>query len=234
MGSGASQQSGDKPAFEGNVAGAIVNKQNLLANLTPLASGDDNNQPPGAAMALAALLQHMAGVEGVFLTREQMRASFVPAEGDTAAACEAWCGTLVDCFSPDYDTAERRPWEKETRSRRFVDDLEGTLCISGDHGPGALGRWGRRFDPASAVNPTLAPLAGCGASTRVASYLSKVPADAPVRADAEAGALEFLVTLGTIEGVKCLRWSTTYKGKGGKFGAHTFPPDEAENFWVYV
>ena len=140
----------------------------------------------------------------------------------------------MDCFSPDYDTAERQPWEKETRSRRFVDDIEGALCISGDHGPGALGQWGRRFDPVSAVNPTLAPAADCDASTRVASYLSKVPADAPVRADAEAGALEFLVTLGTIEGVKALRWSTTYRGSGGKFGAHTFPPDEAENFWVYV
>ena len=43
-----------------------------------------------------------------------------------------------------------------------------------------------------------------------------------------------VVTLGTIRGAKCARWSTVYKGAGGKFGAENFPADEAENFWVYV
>jgi len=201
--------------YEGNPHGAIVDKAKLIEALAKL-DGD------GASLAVAC------APPGVTLTRAEMVAEFTPmaAVADEAA----WTGTLVDCFSPNYDTSERKPWEKNAWSRRFVENIGDELCISGDYGDK---QWGRRFDATTDAYPTLTT-PDPKSATRTTSFLCQVPPDAPARADAENGALEFVVTLGTIRGTKALRWSTTYKGAGGKFGEQTFPPDDGENIWVYV
>ena len=219
MGAGAStEKSAQERKSYGNLAGAVVSAKALRAALD--GAGDDD-------VSLYALAQ-----KATTFSRDDLARTFTP----LATATEAdWVGTFVDCFSPDYDTAERPPWAMHCWSHRYVDLNEGELQISGYHGT-AGSEWGRRFDKTTDVNPVLA--AGDGPAARVTSFLCKVPADAPVRADAEAGALEFVVTLGTVAHkstrTKCLRWSTVYKGAGGKFGAFEFPPQADENFWVMV
>ena len=49
-------------------------------------------------------------------TNAQWFAAFEPATG--AVAAETWAGTLVDLFSPDYMSAERKPWDTNPKSRR--------------------------------------------------------------------------------------------------------------------
>ena len=54
-------------------------------------------------------------------------AAFTPWEG--TATDEDWAGPLVDLFSPDYMTAERKPWDTPAlypNSRRFIDLRDGS------------------------------------------------------------------------------------------------------------
>ena len=65
-------------------------------------------------------------------------AAFTPWEG--TATDEDWAGPLVDLFSPDYLTAERKPWdtpELYPNSRRFIDLRDGELQVSEDLGDGS-------------------------------------------------------------------------------------------------
>ena len=146
------------------------------------------------------------------------------------AALVDWVGTYYDLFSPDYNTAERQPWDTAPSSRKFIDLHHGELQVSADLGEGTC--WGRRFNPKASVNPVFIPSEDL--STCTTSFISMVPPDAPVYADAQAGALEFEVVMGEAFGCKCLCWSTLYRGKGGKYGEHVVPASACDNFWLGV
>lgn len=152
--------------------------------------------------------------------------SFVPAKEPVGD--KEWTGTLIDTFSPDFFDPKRKPWDPERKGRRFIDIGEnGDICISGSDGDGS--QWGRRFDKTTSVNPTISKGTS---SDRKCSFLSKAPEDT----DAKAGALNFIVELGTVldGSIKCIRWTTLYEGKGGTFKGVVHPPSQAENFWCYV
>ena len=160
MGAGAStEKSAQERKSYGNLAGAVVSAKALRAALD--GAGDDD-------VSLYALAQ-----KATTFSRDDLARTFTP----LATATEAdWVGTFVDCFSPDYDTAERPPWDMHCWSRRYVDLNEGELQISGYHGT-AGSEWGRRFDKTTEVNPVLA--AGDGPAARVTSFLCKVPRTRP-------------------------------------------------------
>jgi len=225
MGGGVSTQAQAKSGYNGNLAGAILRDREQFAG--KLSNGETHALMGMVGGALEALA---ADEPGPFLSREEMKAEFVSMDEikGSEATEEDWVGEFVDCFSPNYDTPERQPWDNNLQSRRWVDLVDGELRISGDYGTGTT--WGRRFEPEKVDNPVLV---GTGAR-RETNFISQMPADAPPRADAENGALEFIVTLGQIRGAKCLRWSTLYKGAGGKFAAITAPPDDGENYWVCI
>jgi len=82
------------------------------------------------------------------------------------------------------------------------------------------------------VNPTLT--ATDAPNTKKTSFFSKVPEDAPIYADAKAGALDFTLTLGLAFGQKVLKWNGLYDGKGGSFGGEMVPPSDCDNFWRFI
>lgn len=150
-------------------------------------------------------------------TKEEYAAAFERLEETKEAD---WCGVYADMFSPD---------DKNPDSRRFVDLTDGKLQVSADTGSE---KWGRRFDPTTEVNPTLA-VTDVG-SVRKTSFKSKVPKDAPVWPQVEAGALNFTLTLGTAFGERVIKWNGLYDGKGGEFGGNMAPPTDCDNFWRLV
>uniref|UniRef100_A0A7S3UYK4 Uncharacterized protein n=1 Tax=Heterosigma akashiwo TaxID=2829 RepID=A0A7S3UYK4_HETAK len=153
--------------------------------------------------------------------KEKMAANFLGWQG--RALPPDWCGELVDLFSPD---------DKNPDSRRFIDWIDETMCISADTGGE---KWGRKWDKETSVNPIL-NYKTPGVTTT--NFASKVPDDAPdaVKAEVAAGALCFTVTMGTVFGQKVLKWNGLYDGKGGHFtpaGGHV-PASDTDNFWVYT
>ena len=193
-----------------------------------------------AAPAVGVLAVGFAAYYGLRLRKDMhvkaMRAkpssewvsAFVPWEGTSTDA--DWAGALVDLYSPDYMSAERKPWDTNPRSRRFVDLNGGELQVSEDTADGYQS--GRRFFPDTAANPTLKPIAGVP-NARSMSFKSKIPPDAPPYKDAQNGALDFTGELGTAFGRKVIKLNTLYNGKGGPFVGFVAPPGEY-NFWVYV
>ena len=71
-------------------------------------------------------------------------------------------------------------------------------------------------------------------SKRKTSFASKIPVDAPIYADVQAGALEFTLTLGTAFGQQVILWNGIYDGKGGSFGGNDVPASDCDNFWELV
>ena len=70
---------------------------------------------------------------------------------------------------------------------------------------------------------------------RKVSFRTKVPADAPVYEEAQNGALNFTLTLGTSsDGKGCIMWNGLYDGKGGPFGGNDVPPSDCDNFWEKI
>jgi hypothetical protein len=164
------------------------------------------------------------------ISKEEMAAKFVEWES-TASVCD-WCGELKDLFSPDDTNPD---------SRRFIDLIGQEVCISGD----TCGeKWGRKFDPESAVSPTLSygdrEALGAAFKTCVmhTNFASKVPRDAPqaVQDEVFAGALAFTVVLGSVDGKKVLKWNGLYDGKGGHFtpAGCDVTASECDSFWVYT
>ena len=144
-----------------------------------------------------------------------------------------WEGTMVDLFSPDYMSAQRKPWDTNPKSRRFIDLRDGELQVSEDLGDGS--QEGRRFDPTTSANPVLEAMAS--PTSRALSFITKVPETAPPYAEVQNGALNFTVVLGKAFGKKVLKINTLYNGTGGPFtgAAGTFDAPGGEyNFWLYV
>lgn len=152
-------------------------------------------------------------------SKEEYAEAFVPMESCTFWD---WPGTLIDLFSPD---------DANPNSRRFIDldDASGELQVSADTG---TEKWGRRFDSTTSVNPVLAATAN--SNTRKTNFLSKIPTDAPIYAEAKAGALSFTLVLGTAFGKKVIKWNGLYDGKGGTFAGKEVSPCGCDNFWEYT
>jgi len=153
--------------------------------------------------------------------------AFKPCEGQVSE--QDWTGLLVDLFSPDYFSAERKPWDKNPNSRRFIDLRDGELQISEDLGDGS--RSGRRFDPTTMANPIL--VSTDQPNARHISFLCKFTPGGKAYKDAQAGAFEFTGVLGTAFGEKVMKINTVYNGKGGPIEGFEAPPDEF-NFWLFV
>jgi len=165
------------------------------------------------------------GKEEINRTKEEYAVAFLPA---AYPGRWMWRGVYVDMFSPD----DTNPF-----SRRYIDfdEASGELQISADTG---AEKWGRRFDKTTSVNPILTsfgfakmnPTKGSPNSLKT-SFLSKVPKDAPEYAEAQDGALNFTLTMGTAFGKKVIKWNGLYDGKGGKFAGEDVPPTKFGNFW---
>jgi hypothetical protein len=154
-------------------------------------------------------------------SKEEYQQNFVPMQPGTLDR-DSWIGTLVDLFSPD---------DKNPASRRFIDlDLAtGQLQVSADTGGE---KWGRRFDKSTTVNPIITPT-GTWVTCKT-SFFSKVPRDAPIYQDAQAGALNFTLVIGYAFGKKVIKWNGLYDGRGGMFDGKQVPASDCDNFWEFV
>ena len=111
----------------------------------------------------------------------------------------------------------------------LLQNYDGRLIVSADTG---TEKWGRKFDPSTTILPSLAETED--SSKRKTSFASKIPADAPIYSDVQAGALEFTLTLGTAFGQNVILWNGIYDGKGGSFGGIDVPASDCDNFWELV
>jgi len=135
-----------------------------------------------------------------------------------------WVGRYRDVFSPD---------DKCPESTRYITLADGKLHVSASHtDAGCTSTWGTKFDPSTTVDPiiTIDPTASSGCTAKV-SFFSKVPANAPVYADAEAGALEFTLKLGAAFDQTHITWNGLYDGKGGLYDGRYAPPNACDNVW---
>jgi len=147
------------------------------------------NLPPGSSDGSNAI-EDLRGKK----PNAEWLAAFTPWEG--TATDEDWAGPLVDLFSPDYLTAERKPWDTPAlypNSRRFIDLRDGKLEVSEDIGDGKP--IGKRFDPASTASPVLMAIDG-EPNKKKMNFFCRIPEDAPPYEDAKAGALTFTVEIG--------------------------------------
>ena len=135
----------------------------------------------------------------------------------------SWEGVLKDLFSPD-DTCPQ--------STRYVDLREGDLEVSASNTDNNCNStWGRRYDPTTTVNPVLIP--GIMPCMRNVSFISKVPVGNPLYNDAQAGALNFTLTLGVAFGDKVYRWNGVYNGQGGTVSGNVVGASACDNFWLF-
>jgi hypothetical protein len=117
-----------------------------------------------------------------------------------------WEGVLKDMFSPD-DTCPQ--------SLRYIDlatDGSDQLQVSASGtDANCNSTWGRKFNSTTSVNPVLAPTnQSC---VRTTSFVSKVPPDDPLYEDAQNGALNFTLMLGTVDNHKVNMWNGVYNGQ---------------------
>ena len=176
-------------------------------------------------MRTVALLCALACADAAAPTKAEYCASFEAARDAPSAA--AWTGVLVDLFSPDDAAC--------AASRRYVDLAPdaATLHVSASGTDANCSQtWGRRFNATTTVDPTLSPTPN--ASVRTTSFVSKVPPDSPLYADAQAGALDFTLVVGAALGSRVIKWNGVYDGEGGDVGGETMPPSDCDNFWQYV
>ena len=61
-------------------------------------------------------------------TNAEWIAAFTEWKGTPSKA--DWAGTPVDLFSPAYETPERKPWDTNPGSRRYIDFRDGELQVS--------------------------------------------------------------------------------------------------------
>lgn len=135
-----------------------------------------------------------------------------------------WTGVLVDLFSPDDTCPE---------STRYVDWRDDQLEVSASGtDTNCTSTWGRRFNATTSVNPVLASTSDYPC-VRTTSFVSKVPPDDPLYADAQDGALNFTLILGTTFGQKVNMWNGVYDGLGGDVDGVYVPPSACNNFWLY-
>ena len=134
-------------------------------------------------------------------------------------------------FSPD-DTCPN--------STRYIDPSSGesngtTLQVSASGtDENCNSTWGRRFNATSSVNPILSRVDGQGPCVRATSFVSKIPPDDPLYQDAQAGALNFTLKLGDVNGTKVNMWNGVYDGQGGEVNGEEAPPSDCDNFWLYL
>ena len=115
MGGGVSTQAQTASGYTGNLAGAIIrDREQFVGNMCGGGTSALVGMVGGAMGALAA----DNASAGPFLSREEMKAEFVA--NDEAPAAD-WVGEFIDCFSPNYDTPERQPWDNNLQSRRWVE-----------------------------------------------------------------------------------------------------------------
>jgi hypothetical protein len=172
------------------------------------------------------------GVSSSFLPSSPKEVACANFRPDSSCPDEKWQGSYKDEFSPD-DTCPD--------SRRFVQlgypyYRDGRLHVSANGTDAHCdSSWGKLFNASTMVDPIVVPMAQ-GACNATVSFRSKIPAGAPVQPYVQEGALDFVLTLGSIGGVKAIRYSGMYMGKGGTWlapngSAVNVPASPCDNMW---
>ena len=183
------------------------------------------------ALLLQLLLLHALLASEDDNNKTSWCASFAMADA-TECTDKAWAGILKDMFSPD-DTCPN--------SIRYVDAFQQLsqplvalqVSASRTEEPGCNTTWGKRFND-STINPVLSRVPGAGPCVRSTSFVSKVPPGDPMYEDAQAGALNFTLWLGTVNRSKVSKWNGVYNGQGGDISGTYVPPSDCDNFWLYL
>ena len=150
-------------------------------------------------------------------------AAFAASDDTYCSDVGNWEGVLRDLFSPDDTCPE---------STRYVDLRDGALEVSASNtDDNCNSTWGRRYDVTTTVNPTLIP--GIAPCMRNVSFISKIPPGTALYPDAQAGALNFTLTLGAAFGSKVFRWNGVYNGQGGDVNGNSVGASVCDNFWLF-
>ena len=159
--------------------------------------------------------------------------SFILAE-EKECTDEDWIGVLKDMFSPD-DTCPN--------STRYIDGIHKAVpkglrfilevSASGTEEPDCDTTWGRRFNKTTTVNPIISKVRGQSPCVRTTSFMSKVMPGDPLYDNAQNGALNFTLWLGSVNCSKVNKWNGVYNGKGGDMAGTYVPPSDCDNFWLY-
>jgi len=166
---------------------------------------------------------------------------FIPAS--TGCDLSSWLGVFSDLFSPDDKACPHSlryidmDWRKT--KKLAVYSKQGVHVSASGTGTDCTEKWGKRFNRTTEVDPIISPTSDNPCKGTV-SFLTKVPHDAPARKYAEAGALNFTLTLGCIGDTSCerpvIKWNGMYNGKGGPWpnsqgNGVQVPPSSCNNFW---
>jgi hypothetical protein len=186
-------------------------------------------------LCLVAFLTAASGDENP--NKTDWCASFVISD-DAECTDEQWQGVLKDMFSPDDTCPDSTRYIDVTRpTNAFYRSLEVSASGTDDN---CNSTWGRRFNSTTSVNPTISRISTEeggggyeGPCVRATSFVSKVTPDNPLYADAQAGALNFTLKLGTVNGSKVNMWNGVYDGQGGDMNGAYVAPSNCDNFWQY-
>mmetsp|Transcript_98369 Transcript_98369/g.281400 ORF Transcript_98369/g.281400 Transcript_98369/m.281400 type:complete len:213 (-) Transcript_98369:168-806(-) len=196
----------------------------------------------GTALAvtmLASALQSSTVARAVDPSIDEYCANFVPSTAPSDCTNELWGGVFVDMFSPDDTCPDSTRYIEMGYPEDPVAADEDLHVSASDTDDGCTSTWGKKFDPDTSVDPIVTPSIIDPCKGWV-SFRSKVPVDDPAYAYAQAGALDFNLTLGSVDGgVKAIRFSGMYFGQGGAWvgddgSVVQVPASACDNFWNYL
>merc|ERR1712166_57919 len=161
------------------------------------------------ALIALALLVHAKTHADQPKPKEVACATFV-SRPESSCPDDAWQGSYKDQYSPD----DICPHSKRFVRVGYPNHPDGKLHVSANGTDAHCdSSWGKLFS-ASTVDPIVLPMSKDSCKATV-SFRTKVPAGAPVQPYVLKGALDFVLTLGSIGGVKAIRFSGMYMGDGG-------------------
>ena len=187
---------------------------------------------PGAAASLLLFLLCTLAASADDTQKNAWCDSFV-LNSDEECTDLAWKGVLKDMFSPDDTCPNSTRYIDVARPTNTTTFLVLEVSASGTD-DNCNSTWGRRYNSSTTVDPIISiPKEGFeGPCVRETSFVSKVPPGDPLYADAQAGALNFTLKLGTVNGSKVNMWNGVYNGQGGDIDGSYAPPSDCDNFWL--
>ena len=168
--------------------------------------------------AMTALEVRVAGIEydDIAPLCDTSYNGFQAAESCSLAS---WVGAYHDLFTPEGECAA--PY------RKILWD-NGELYV--EHA--ACDGWSDGTWTFDATQNAKLVLSSPGSCTATVSFADQYSTSSSLYADAQQGAFNFTVTLGSFRGAKMVRWSGLYNGKGGMLGNSSVPADTCDNFWL--
>jgi len=137
-----------------------------------------------------------------------------------ASSCSlaSWVGTYHDLFTPAGECQSPYRSIEWTNGELFVHHES---CHQWQDGSWA-------YDAANAAKLKITP----GSCTATVSFAAQYPSSSPYHAEAQAGAFDYTLTLGSFRGAKMVRWSGLFDGKGGTFSGKQVAASTCDNFWL--